>query len=123
MKTALAFLFLSVLSTGCGGDKENKPTTYPASGKVFDRAGKPLSSGRVQFQLAGKSENSFGEIGADGSFRLETILSSSKVDGAPEGEHTVTVVTDPKGVTPPTVLKTKYTLKAGPNTDIQVKLE
>ncbi len=76
---------------GCGGG--DLPKTYPVSGKVVFAGGKPLAGGAVQLRLnSDPSKAASGEIKADGTFSLHTIVGNKKLAGAVEGEHDVSVI-------------------------------
>src|SRR5262245_14795346 len=88
LRTA-AFLFSSLplllLVVGCA---KSTPATAPVKGKVTLN-GQPLTSGTV-ITIPEAGRGARGEIGADGSFELQTF--EKKKDGAVIGSHKVGVV-------------------------------
>jgi len=76
----------AVALAGCGGAK-----TFPVTGKVTLKGGKPLAGALVEFettQEGGKRVTARGETKDDGSYALETPELGS---GAVAGEHKVIV--------------------------------
>ena len=90
--SALALAVALVIGSGCtGGEKLSK--TFPVTGKVFGRDGKPLTGGMVQFQhTTDLTLTVTGEIQPDGSFTLQTIKGKQVLPGAIEGEYTATAM-------------------------------
>lgn len=88
-RSLIALAALAVLgAAGCGSK------TYPAGGKVvFKEDGKPLTGGRVEFELDTSDTkarvSACGEIQPDGTFRLGTFKPG---DGAVEGPHRAIVL-------------------------------
>jgi len=110
-RSVVGLLLLAfVISAGC----DSGPKTFPVSGKVVDKSGKPWSGGTITFQLASDPTMGItGEIQKDGAFTLTTNFASGNaakaLTGAPAGEYTVTV--EPSyGDELPTVIK-GYTVK------------
>ncbi|MDB5310014.1 MAG: hypothetical protein JWO38_4216 [Gemmataceae bacterium] len=84
---------LGFAAAGCGGSRESLPPTYPVSGSVKYKGGRPVAGGAVQFApLADSSYTVSGDINDDGSFTLTTVKGTDRVAGAPEGEYRVTVM-------------------------------
>jgi hypothetical protein len=82
-----ALLGLLAFVAGCGGTLK----TYPVTGKVTLKGGKPLAGARVEFETklaSGKRVTAHGETQADGSYTLETPELGS---GAVAGEHKIIV--------------------------------
>jgi hypothetical protein len=114
-----------LLAAGCQGNS-NLPKTYPVRGKVVFADGTPLRGGLVQFTPENKAEVTItGAIQEDGSFTLTTLAENESLTGAPEGQHTVTILPPlgqdqraPKGMPQhPIQLREPVTVKAdGPNT-------
>lgn len=72
---------------GCGGGTK----TYPVTGKVTLKGGKPLAGALVEYETTledGKRITARGETQADGSYKLETPELGS---GAVAGEHKIIV--------------------------------
>jgi protocatechuate 3,4-dioxygenase beta subunit len=118
--SALAFVFALVLGAGCAGG-EKPPQTFSVTGKVYDRDGKPLSGGMVQFQHATDLTLTVtGEIQPDGSFTLQTFKGKKALPGAIEGEYTATAMLPiPAGEhapPPPITFDQKILIEAKENT-------
>src|SRR5262245_14431628 len=82
------------LCAGCGetGGTTAKSQTYPVTGFVKFKDGKPATGAAVQFTpLHDTSLAVSGDIQEDGSFTLFTVKGNKRVSGAPEGEYRVTV--------------------------------
>jgi hypothetical protein len=96
MRTQLrtAAMGILLLAAGCWGASKPLPKTYPVTGQVLRADGAPLAEALVQFTPANNPAgvSTSGVTGADGKFRLSTIVGSMKVDGATEGNHSVTVI-------------------------------
>jgi hypothetical protein len=68
------------------------PKTYPASGSVVYKGGKPMTGGLIHFLSADDPlMRVMGTIANDGSFTLTTVKDTAKADGAPEGTYRVLV--------------------------------
>ncbi len=78
----LSFVFLP----GCGNDR---PPTYPVSGRVIFSDGSPVRTGFIELQSDEHSLNARGTIARDGSFRLTTFEPN---DGAVAGSHRAVIV-------------------------------
>jgi hypothetical protein len=93
--TALSLAPASLLlvnSLGCNRTPTPPlPTTYPATGQVVDKSGKPVTIGTIEFVSAvdGKTD-AVGKLQADGTFSLITVVGKEMVSGAVEGAHKVT---------------------------------
>jgi hypothetical protein len=110
---------------GCG--KEELPKSYPVQGKVVRKDGQPYTGGVVVFDsLVRHGYQGSGEIGEDGSFTLKTIAirsdgSSELIDGAIEGECTVSIIPPNQGRI--FVLKKTYTVNPTINQDVIVNAD
>lgn len=82
---------LSALLSGCGKKNADMPTTYPATGRVVHKDGKPLAGASVQFHTADATLTISGVTDDDGKFTLSTIKGNTKVAGAVPGEYKVTI--------------------------------
>jgi hypothetical protein len=110
------------------------PRTYPASGSVVYKGGKPMTGGSVQFLSADDPlMRVMGTIANDGSFTLTTVKDTAKADGAPEGTYRVLVqppmVSDARDKVPEQHkgvigidLPSPVKLEARANTSIKVEL-
>jgi hypothetical protein len=104
-------LALTVLLAGCG---TNIPTTYPVTGKVVYKKGKPVTYGRVEFQSKSHPElRATGRIQPDGTFALTTTLGGESAAGAVAGEHKVLIELESRSVL--VILPTPYTVKPEKN--------
>ena len=108
------------LCPGCGGSGTPLPPTYPVTGSVTFRGGKPVTGGAVQFApISDSSYTVSGDLKDDGSFTLSTFRGNDRVAGAPAGEYRVTVLlplpADQKAV-PGVVLPKNYKVEAKDNT-------
>jgi hypothetical protein len=102
------------------------PATFKVEGKVVRKDNKAYTGGgHIEFRNATHPQHgSFGQIGDDGSFTLKTIAGNRSVDGAQEGEHSVTITPAGDGqMTKAMQLKTRYTVRASETNTIVVKLE
>jgi hypothetical protein len=111
---------------GCKEAKLDVPETYPVTGTVLDRAGKPLADAHVQLRPASGADNLLiinGVSGADGAFTLRTLHMNDAAqktarDGAPPGEYRVTIMPkveyDQLKGPPPTVTAKPQTIKVEP---------
>jgi hypothetical protein len=126
LRVSLLFAFLVCI--GACNTQPPPPKTYPVNGKiVFIEGGSP-SEGQVEFRSIkdGVTFTAVGQVQASGTFTLSTFAGNTKVDGAVEGEHTVTYLSgvgkeQGQSSLTPSQAKEKYTVKAGDN-DITVKL-
>ena len=129
----LLFGAFVLLVAGCGSGAA-LPKTYPASGKVVYKNGKPMTGGSIEFSTtADPLLRVVGTIGSDGSFTLRSTKDNAGADGAPAGEYRVVVqpplVNDPRGGlkeahkgVPAIVLPQKYRLEAKENTNLTITL-
>jgi hypothetical protein len=77
---------------GCNKPSEALPKTYPVTGTVVYKDGKPVAGGSVFFRsVTDSSFGASGDIDKDGKFSLSTVKGNEKLRGAPEGEYWVTV--------------------------------
>ena len=95
------------------------PKTYPVKGKIVFLDGGSPSEGTVEFRCA-EPFTAIGQVQPDGTFKLETLASNTKVDGAVEGEHTVTFISgvgkeQGQSALRPSQAAEKYKVKAGDN--------
>lgn len=71
---------------GCG---DPGPKTYPVSGKVINKSGKPVTSGLVLFEsLEDPKVQASGDLNRDGSFSLDSNLGKP---GTVAGKHRVMI--------------------------------
>src|SRR5579883_2428167 len=86
LRPAAIFLAAVVsLSPGCG---PSGPATYPATGKVIFRDGRPLPAGVIEFASVDGGPSARARIEPDGRFTLAT----GDRPGAVAGRHRVAVV-------------------------------
>ncbi len=128
-----------LLVVGCAKNEE-MPKTYAVKGKVVLKNGKPLAGGFITFtSVTDHEKKAYGDIAADGTFRLDTVALTSKarsksLAGAVEGEFKVTIrptgsVDDGTGGPPvgggrpAFTLKKTYKIEAKENNDITVVVE
>jgi hypothetical protein len=91
-RTLLALIFAAALGCARENAKSPIPTTYPVSGQVVFRNGKPFPGGMIHF--VSKAEPSLaisGTIEDDGSFEVFTIFGGKPLPGAVRGLCTVMV--------------------------------
>jgi hypothetical protein len=119
-------LVVVVLGMPACSSEPPAPPTFRVDGKIVRKDGKPYTGGgSVEFRLAAHPQHGgFGVVADDGTFTLKTIAGNRSVEGAQEGEHTVTFRPrgdgqDSRSVT----LKTRYSVKAGDTNTLIVKLE
>jgi hypothetical protein len=95
------FLVLGLCAAGCIKGS-SLPKTYPVTGSVVYKGGRPVAGGAIQFTSSDPSYSVTGDINDDGTFRLQTFKDNDKASGAPEGEYKVIVQppigTDQRGV-------------------------
>ncbi len=116
----IALLFLA------GGCRSSLPKTYPVTGSVHYKGGRPMKGGSVQFtSLTDPGLRVVGRLGNDGTFTLETIKDADKSPGAPAGEYEVTVLpplsSEHKG-SAPIVLPTRYRVEAEGKNEFAIEL-
>ncbi len=83
-----------LLGAGCAGQKPSAPApkTFPVTGKVVTKDGKPVPGGMVEFQSkAGNQLSVTSEIKPDGTFSLISRRDGEQFPGATEGEYQVTL--------------------------------
>ena len=102
------------------------PKTYPVKGKVVFIEGGSPTEGTIEFRSTTESVTAMGRVQTDGTFTLETLASNTKVEGAVEGEHTVTFISgvgkeQGQSALTPSLAEEKYKVKAGDN-NITVKV-
>lgn len=116
----MVLVLLAVGMAGCG-KKIVRPTvdTHPVTGKVTAQPGRLPPGSTIVFEPSDAQLTARGIIGEDGSFTLKTVFHESKLVGAVEGEHRVTIVPaltpDGGGGGPPIILKEHYTVKPEDN--------
>lgn len=74
-------------AAGCSSRDPDQPEVVPIRGEVWYR-GQPVPVARVAFQCAGAPRAAIGETDDEGRFQLGTF---GIADGAPLGEHIVTI--------------------------------
>jgi hypothetical protein len=84
------FLLLVLSAAGCIKGS-SLPKTYPVTGSVVYKGGRPVAGGAIQFTPADTSYSVTGDINDDGTFTLHTFKDNEKTSGAPEGEYKVIV--------------------------------
>ncbi|MCA9246694.1 MAG: hypothetical protein KDA42_06250 [Planctomycetales bacterium] len=120
---ALGTLIATVV-IGCGRPAP-KTETFPVVGKVLLPNGEPLAGGAIEFHCQeGARLNAFGEIAADGTFSLNTVVEGTRVAGAVAGEHRVTIVPpmDESQSAVPILLRDTYPVTRGQN-DLSIVVE
>jgi hypothetical protein len=79
--------------SGCGRAAEELPTTFPVTGTVVNKVGKPLNDGRIEFvSTIDPKTQAIGKLQPDGSFTLLTAIGKEVLPGAIEGPHKVTLL-------------------------------
>ncbi len=113
-KTGWSMGLLVLLVGGCG-QADDLPEVYPVTGKVEYLGAGPVTGGAVEFRSLKGKVTGIGRIQSDGSFSLQTLVHSTKLDGAVAGEHRVTIHPGTKGevqsTKPPIVLEQKYIVR------------
>jgi hypothetical protein len=123
----MCVLAMVVASPGCNKSPV-RPTvkTYPVTGKVVLASGHLPRGSNIMFEPADPKATARSIIADDGSFTLTTVFFESKLPGAVEGPHRVTVVpaltADGEGARPAIVLKETYTVKPKEN-QFTIKIE
>lgn len=84
--SAIRWIAIAVLSAGCDG----APKTYPVTGKVTLKGGRPLVGALVEFEtsVGGKRVTAHGETKEDGTYQLQ---SPGLGEGAVAGQHKIIV--------------------------------
>lgn len=92
VSSATIVVALFVFCVGCSQrDSSGDLKTYPVSGSVVDKTGKPVTGGAIQFRsIDSGGQAALVELKPDGSFSLTTIVDGKKIPGAVEGNHEVT---------------------------------
>jgi hypothetical protein len=93
---------LLLLLAGCG---PAEPATYPVEG-VAEVNGKPTEAFTVEFSSQApetKGVSARGVVGADGKFKLTTMVNGKEKPGAVTGLHKVVLVPPPSGMGPAVV--------------------
>jgi hypothetical protein len=83
-----SLLALACAAAGCD-DRPSGPKTYPVKGKAaFQEEGRPMTAGMVQFEsTTDPNLNGRGDLEADGTFTLSTIVGDRKVGGLAAGTY------------------------------------
>lgn len=114
-------------AAACDKGPPPPPPTFPVKGKVIFLEGGSPADGMIEFRSLGSdSISARGKVEKDGSFVLSCIASNKTLEGAVEGEHTVTYIPDfgaqgAQSTLQPSVAADKYKVKPEPN-DITVKV-
>lgn len=85
-KLAVVFVLGASVLTGCGGGAD-RPELVPVSGTV-NYKGSPVDGATVTFSTEKSARSSSGVTDSSGKFKLTTFDTN---DGAPIGEHVVTI--------------------------------
>jgi hypothetical protein len=103
-----------LLATALPGCDNNVPKTYPVTGKVFHKGGKPVTYGRVEFQSTLDPElRATGGIQTDGTFALTTYVGGKSAPGAVAGQHKVLIELESRSAF--MILSAPYTVKPEKN--------
>jgi hypothetical protein len=124
-RRAALLLVLLGIATACQ-QAPQPPKTYPVKGKVVFLEGGSPAEGTIEFRSETEPLTALAEVQADGTFKLNTLWTTSKLDGAVEGEHTVTFISgvgkdQGQSTLRPSIAKEKYKVQPGDN-DIVVKV-
>ena len=95
-----AVLLATLVLVGCNEAKLEVPQTYPVSGKLLDKSGKPIADAHIQLNLLSGSDNQLiiqGRSDATGAFTLQTqhmndVAQRKMQAGAPTGHYRVTIM-------------------------------
>lgn len=87
-------LVLVLMALGCSGAQDPRRRVAPVTGRILFH-GKPVVDAQVTFHPTGAPRQAIGKTDDAGRFQLSTW---GRQDGAPLGDHVVTV-TQPQGVT------------------------
>lgn len=126
LRQALTGLLVAV--AGCGPSLPAPPTVLPVSGTVL-LAGKPVTSGQVQFTKDGDTTLTvIGDVQSDGTFTLQTkLIDGRKLPGAVAGTYRVTFNPpygqDRKAALPVVTLTEPFVVKADGENRFTVKLD
>jgi hypothetical protein len=118
-RTTLSPLMLATLLVvgycGCGGPAEELPKTFPVTGRVVNKAGKPVTIGMVEFaSIKDEKIQAVGKLQPDGTFSLLTAIGKEALPGAVEGGHKVTFLPGTQSQQP-AYFKETYNVTSGPN--------
>jgi hypothetical protein len=123
----VSLLTLGVLC-GCGPKPVPVvlPTVHKVIGKVQGKDRQPVTSGTLQFEaLASPGRVAIGEVQADGTFQMRTMVDGERLDGVVAGPQRVTYIPrstqDPAG-TGPVVLPKNLEVKPQDNVDLTLQL-
>ena len=91
--TAGALLLGTLLGLSGCNKMPTRPTikTYPVTGKVVAPPGRLPQGSNIVFEPADANKIAQAIIADDGSFSLSTVFYETKLPGAVEGEHRVTI--------------------------------
>ena len=108
------------LITACRQKREvNPPPTYPVQGSIQSASGRIPAGCRIEFMPDDAKKMAEGEIGADGTFTLQTRYEGVICDGAAEGTYQVTIVPPlggaPTGISQPIGLPNPVRIKPEEN--------
>ncbi len=97
MRLSLLAAFAVGLSPlACSGPKQDLPKVHPASGKVVRRDGSSFPGGSIIFNQQTDEKDLRlsvrGDIKPDGTFKLYSLVGSTRLDGAPAGKYKVRVL-------------------------------
>ncbi|MDB5336318.1 MAG: hypothetical protein JWN70_1937 [Planctomycetaceae bacterium] len=91
---AMLLSAVSLSGAGCAAKKPSAPPpkTFPVTGKVVTKDGKPVAGGMVEFQSKTNNQLSVtSEIKPDGTFSLISRRDGEQFPGATEGDYQVTL--------------------------------
>jgi hypothetical protein len=113
---ACAVVLIGVLAAGCS---EPLPAMYPAEGRIKLADGSTPDGGAIQFlPKGGAGHAAIGEVSADGTFSLATIIGNRRGEGALPGSYQVTFLPAGRNNQPvaPVLMPDTVTVEAKPNT-------
>jgi hypothetical protein len=117
---------LLALVIGCSKSDSASEDLHPVRGTVLTKSGQPFAGGAIDFRsVDDPSGSATGEIGADGTFKLSSVVGDEVHPGAKPGPYRVTVVPrmgEDQSATPPIQLKSMFTVQPTEN-DFTIKLE
>jgi hypothetical protein len=108
-----------LLAAGCGTKSDRPvPATFPVTGQVLYRDGKPVTAGTIQFRSTGEPPvTANGTLAADGTFSLTTFVDVDPLTGTIPGPHKVTIYPTAEGQhsVPSIAVKDVYTVESKEN--------
>lgn len=125
------FCLFALLASGCGSEgppATPAPTLHPVTGTVVNSDGTPFGGAVIQFSAVDNPTwTTMGDVGEDGTFKLQTMHDGNMRDGALAGEHNVTITPlmgdqTQEEMPQPIVLPETVTIDASDENKLELKL-